>query len=139
MYANGQGVPQDSAEALKWYRKAAEQGNAAAQFNLGVMYDNGQGVPQDRAEALQWFRKAADQGSASAQFNVGVAYLKGQGVPQDYVEAHRWFNLAAAQATDKEVRDKATKARDIVAAKMTPAQVAEAQKLAREWKPTTAP
>ena len=137
MYDEGQGVPQDDAEAVKWYRKAADQGNALAQFNLGVMYGTGQGVPQDYAEAVKWYRKAADQGLAQAQFNLGLMYSKGQGVPQDYVEAHKWYNLSAARATEKETRDMATKTRDIVAAYMTPAQVAEAQKLAREWKPTT--
>ena len=60
----GQGVPQDYAEAVKWYRLAAEQGYAAAQYNLGVMYDNGQGVPQDYAEAVKWYRLAAEQGDA---------------------------------------------------------------------------
>ena len=137
MYDNGKGVPQDDAEALKWYRKAADQGLAQAQYNLGVMYDEGKGVPQDYAEALKWYRKAADHGEASAQFNLGFMYYNGDGVPQDYVEAHKWLNLSSARATEKETRDMATKKRDIVAAKMTPAQVAEAQKLAREWKPTT--
>ena len=61
MYAKGQGVPQDDAEAAKWYRKAAEQGYADAQDNLGIMYAKGQGVPQDDAEAAKWWRKAADQ------------------------------------------------------------------------------
>ncbi len=68
MYDNGQGVPQDYAEAVKWYRMAAEQGDAKAQSNLGFMYDNGQGVPQDYAEAAKWFRLAAEQGDADAQF-----------------------------------------------------------------------
>ena len=132
MYRNGQGVPQDYAEAMKWFRKAADQGDSAAQYNLGVMYANGEGVPQDYAEALKWYRKAADQGHARAQHNLGVMYRDGQGVPQDYVRAHMWFNLAATKG-DKD----AVKNRDIAAAKMTPAQIAEAQKLAREWKPTT--
>ena len=60
--SNGQGVPQDYAEAVKWYRKAADQGYAAAQTNLGLMYAHGQGVPQDYVEAVKWYRKAADQG-----------------------------------------------------------------------------
>ena len=66
-YATGQGVPQDRAEAARWYRKAAEQGDADAQFNLGLMYHNGQGVPQDHAEAARWSRKAAEQRDAEAQ------------------------------------------------------------------------
>jgi TPR repeat protein len=66
-YDTGKGVPQDYAEAAKWYRKAAEQGYAEAQFNLGTMYDVGRGVRQDYAEAAKWYRKAKDQGVASAQ------------------------------------------------------------------------
>jgi TPR repeat protein len=131
MYANGQGVPQDYAEAVKWYRKAADQGDADAQFNLGAGYDNGQGVPQDYAEAVKWYRLAADQGVASAQYNLAVMYDNGQGVPQDYVRAYMWFNLAAAQGLQGAEED-----RDQVAQQMTAAQIAEAQQLAREWKPT---
>ena len=62
MYAKGDGVPENDAEAVKWYRKAADQGHAKAQDNLGVMYDNGEGVPENDAEAVKWYRKAADQG-----------------------------------------------------------------------------
>ena len=97
MYANGQGVPQDDAEAVKWFRLAAEQGNASAQFNLALMYDKGQGVPQDYAEAVKWYRLAAEQGYALAQLNLGVRYDKGQGVPQDDAEAVKWYRLAAEQ------------------------------------------
>ena len=85
------------AEAVKWYRKVAEQGVAAAQYNLGVCYDNGQGVPQDYAEAVKWFRKAAEQGVAAAQYNLGICYDNGQGVPQDYAEAVKWYRKSAEQ------------------------------------------
>ena len=135
MYANGEGVPQDHAEAVKWYRLSAEQDYAAAQNNLGIMYSNGQGVPQGYAEALKWFRLSAEQGHADAQYNLGTMYDNGQGVPQDYVQAHLWFNLAASRLRPGETRDKAIKNRDLVAEHMTPAQIAEAQKLAREWRP----
>ncbi len=135
MYRKGQGVPQDDAEAVGWWRKAAEQGNAGAQNNLAVMYRNSQGVPRDDAEAAKWCRKAADQGHANAQNNLAVIYSHGQGVPQDYAQAHMWYNLAASRYPPGEDRDRAVKNRDIVAAKMTPAQISEAQKLAREWKP----
>ena len=84
-------------EAVKWSRKAAEQGDAEAQFNLGIMYHNGQGVPQDHAEAARWYRKAAEQGDADAQFNLGLMYHNGQGVPQDHAEAARWSRKAAEQ------------------------------------------
>ena len=112
-------------------------GNAAAQFNLGVMYHDGQGVPQDYAEAVKWYRIAAEQGHPSSQYNLGVMYDKGEGLPQDYVQAHRWYNLAAATFTDKTNREQAASNRDLIAKQMTPAQVAEAQKLAREWNPKT--
>nr|WP_271873207.1 tetratricopeptide repeat protein [Rubripirellula sp.] len=97
MYESGQGVPQDYADAMKWYRLAADQGYAKAQINIGVMYDNGQGVPQDYAEAMKWYRLAADQGFAAAQYNLGVMYAIGQGVPQDDAEAAKWYRLAADQ------------------------------------------
>ncbi len=135
MYEKGQGVPRDSTEAVKWFRKVAEQGHAKAQNNFGFMYQNGQGVPRDSAEAVKWYRKAAEQRHADAQVNLGVAYEKGRGVPQDYVQAHMWFNLAASRLPPGEKRDKAAKNRDTVAERMTPAQISEAQKLAREWKP----
>ena len=90
-------MAQDYKEAVKWYRLAADQGDASAQFNLGVMYDNGQGVAQDYKEAVKWYRLAADQGFASAQFNLGVRYANGQGVAQDYKEAVKWYRLAADQ------------------------------------------
>ncbi len=125
----------DYATALREWRPLAEQGDATAQYNLGAMYDKGQGVPQDDAEAVRWYRKAAEQGFALAQYNLGRMYYKGQGVPQDYVQAHMWNNLAASRFFPGERRDRAVKSRDIVAKRMTPAQISEAQKLAREWKP----
>jgi TPR repeat protein len=130
MYAKGQGVPQDYALAVEWWRRAADQGLAAAQFNLGLMYYRGDGVPQDHAQAAQWFRKAADQGNADAQFNLGLMYYRGEGVPQDHVAAHMWFNLAASRG-----QPNAGSNRDTAASKMTREQIAEAQRLAREWRP----
>jgi hypothetical protein len=96
-YERGTGVVQDEAEAVRWYRLAADQGNARAQVNLGVRYQNGTGVAQDAAEAVRWYRLAADQGHAEAQYNVGTVYQNGAGVPQDSAEAARWFRLAADQ------------------------------------------
>ena len=136
MYNNGEGVPQDHAEAIKWFRKAAEQGDASAQFDLGYMYNNGEGVPQDYAEVVKWFLLAAEQGYASAQFNLGVMYHQGEGVPQDYLQAHKWFDLAASRSSGQD-GEKFRKTRDRLAGTMTPEQIAEAQRLAREWKPKT--
>ena len=96
-YDIGQGVPQDSTQAVAWYRKAAEQGDALAQTLLGLAYDKGQGVPQDYTQAVAWYRKAAEQGDAYAQNSLGGMYRLGQGVPQDYVESHKWRNLAVSR------------------------------------------
>ncbi len=126
----------DYEAALKECRPLAEQGDAAAQYNLGVMYYGGYGVPQDYAEAVRWYRKAAEQGNAPAQYNLGVMYHTGQGVPQDYVYAHMWYNVAVASLpASGGAREMAAKNRDIVAKRMTPAQIAEAQRLARGWRP----
>ena len=130
LYARGQGLPQDYSEALKWYRKAADQGNADAQLNLGAMYDKGLGVASNSAESAKWFRMAADQGLSLAQRNLGRHYARGDGVPQDFVQAYMWLNLSAAQGDSE-----AKKSIDELAGHMTPAQVAEAQRLAKDWKP----
>jgi TPR repeat protein len=132
MYDTGRGVPQDFAQAAAWYRKAAEQGYAQAQFNLGLMYVNGQSVSQDYAQALVLYRKAAEQGYAPAQYNLGGMYDTGRGVPRDDVEALKWRDLAAAAATGEDQK-KFADGRDEQAKAMTPAQVAEAKKRAREW------
>ncbi len=113
-------------------RVKANAGDAGAQNYLGFAYFNGQGVPQDYAQAAAWFRKAAEQGDAVAQSNLGAMYRNGQGVPQDYVESHKWRNLAASRASAENQKIYAG-IRDLVAAEMTLAQLAEAQKLAREW------
>ena len=84
-------------EAMRWYRMAADQGDAAAQVNVGSLYANGWGVPQNYPEAMQWFRKAADQRNASAQNDVGGLFANGRGVARDYSEAMRWFQMAAGQ------------------------------------------
>jgi TPR repeat protein len=100
MYANGFGVAKDESEAVKWYRKAAEQGIAQAQFNLGKCYDNGDGVEKDAREAIKWHRKAAEQGYAAAQCNLGLMYDNGRGVKQDESEAVKWYRKAAAQGDE---------------------------------------
>jgi TPR repeat protein len=128
IYRDGEGVPQNYAEALKWFRLAADQGNAYAQTNLGKMYSEGHGASQNYAEAFKWFLFAADQGNAKAQTNLGIMYVSGEGVPQNYVNAHMWFSLAAAQGNQDAVKN-----RDLIEQSMTPPQLTEAQKLAREW------
>jgi len=130
MYANGQGVPENYPEALKWLQKAAEQGEAKAQFSVGAIYFKGLGIPRDYAEASKWYDRAAKQGSAIAQFNLGLMYGKGQGVPQNSVTAYMLLSLAAAKGVKP-----AGEAKDKLAKSMDSAQIAEAEKLAHEWKP----
>jgi len=94
-YANGQGVIQNLAEAIRYYQQAAERGHAPAQFNLGMMHELGRGVPANLPNAFKFYLKAAEQGFAPAQFNVGNMYASGLGVKQDYFEAALWFRQAA--------------------------------------------
>ena len=128
MYDEGEGVPQDHVDAAKWFGEAAEQGVNYAQFRLGNMYEFGEGVTQDYVEAVRWYRLAAEQGSSEAQNNLGRLYNSGFGVTQDFIQAHMWYNLAAAQGEET-----ARENRDIVAKKMTPAEISKAQAMAREW------
>ena len=125
----------DYATALRLWRPLAEQGYAPAQNKLGFMHNKGRGVSQDFATAVKWLRLAAEQGLARAQYNLGFSYENGGGVPQDFVQAHMWFSLAASRFPPSEDRDNAVNDRNAVAAGMTPAQIAEAEKLAREWSP----
>jgi TPR repeat protein len=127
-YDEGNGVSKDYTEAFKWFRLAAEQGNAHSQFRVGDMYVSGDGVAKNEVEAVKWFRKAAEQGLANAQGTLGIMYAKGQAVPQDYVLAYMWLHLAS------EGNQGAAQFREAVGQRMTAAQVAEAQKRAREWK-----
>ena len=121
---------QDYSAALQLCRPLAEQGDARAQLSLGGMYYNGQGVQQDYSEAAKWTRKAAEQGYAPAQAHLGVLYWNGQGVPQDVVLAYMWLSLAAEQEPGTvEKPESGCFPND-------PDEIAEAQRLAREWKPT---
>jgi TPR repeat protein len=117
----------DYATALREWTPLAEQGDAGAQYNLGLMYGNGDGVPQDDKNAMKWYTLAAEQGHASAQTSLGVVYANGYGVQQDYVYAHMWFNIAASSGEQN-----APENRDLVAERMTPSQIERAQDLARE-------
>jgi hypothetical protein len=126
MYENGSGVRESSAQAAKWYRKAAEQGFAPAQCALGRLHASGEGVRQDNAEALRWFAKAAAQDYALAMNRLGLMYERGQGVPKDYVQAYKWFILAAG--AEQNVFGVANQ--EVLARRMTPQQIQEAQRLA---------
>ena len=97
IYLLGRGVPQNHAEALKWYRKSAEQGSPSGEAGMGTAFYYGYGVPPDYAESMRWYRKAADQGNAAGETGVGYLYEHGDGVVQDYTEALRWYRKAADQ------------------------------------------
>lgn len=121
----------DYATELRLLLPLARQGNMGAQFNLGIMYNLGQGITLDDRQAARWYWLAAQQGHIKAQANLGAMYANGNGVPQDYVLAHMWSNLATAGGNSM-----ARTNRDLDAEKMTRDQIAQAQQLAREWKPT---
>lgn len=139
MYSRGAGVPQDLAEAVRWYRKAADQGNVAAMHNLGAMYVTGRGAPQDFAEGARWLRNAADRGDPVAQYNLAVMHENGQGMPKDYVQAYKWYGVAAARFPNNPDKRKLTaESRDRVAGKLKPDQLARAKKLVKDWVPVGA-
>ena len=128
MYYNGEGVPKDDSEAIRWYRLAAENGNTEAQINLGKMYVDGEGIPKDDSEAIRWFRLAAENGNTDAPYYLGVMFDKAEGIPTDYIQAYAWLNIAAAKGS-KEAK---TYRKNIVE-NMSSADIAEAQKLSREY------
>ncbi len=118
----------DYEKALEKLMPLASQGHAAAQYNLGVMHEWGNGVTKDDVKALKWYRLSAEQSHRDAQNNLGAMYSKGEGVEQNFVEALKWFVIAADNGSEG-----GRKNIDIVEKRMTPKQVTQAKKLAREW------
>ncbi len=135
MYESGLGVPKDGAEAFAWYRLAADQGNALAQSALGAMYIDGSIVPIDVGKGLHWSVLAAEKGDSCAQVRAAVLFEQGIGTSQDYIQAHKWYNLAVASyvPSDMELSARVAAARDKLATKMAADQIAEAQRIVREW------
>ena len=115
--------------ALEELSPLAEQGDAGARFILGLMYAKGDGVPHDYVAAMRWYRMAAEQGHAAAQFNLADMYKYGKAVAQDYVQAYMWWSVAGASGFEEAIIH-----RDIVSEWMPPADISEAQHLAREWR-----
>lgn len=128
LYEYGHGVPQNYAEAAKWYRRAAEQGHSTAQHNLGVLYANGQGVAQHYGYAGQWWQKAAEQRFIPAQVKLGLLYYNGYGVARNYATAYAWFNLGAVQGDATGQR-----CRDLLAKQMSAEQLEKAHRLFRQY------
>jgi len=120
----------DYAAALAEFLPLARAGNPDAQAYIGAMYNDGKGVPQNYKKAAKWYRRAAERGDGIAQRRLGLMNHVGQGVPQDYVQAYMWYNLASAGGDVQ-----GGNFRDSIAKTMTPEQIAEAQRLAREWQP----
>ena len=111
--------------------RCAEQGHAGAQSLLGLKYARGLGVPEDDTEAVRWYRLAAEQGHAESQWLLGIMYDKGDGVPEDDVLAYMWFNLSGAQG-----HVSAQESEDIIEMRMRGDQIAEAERLSRDWMET---
>lgn len=133
MYAAGQGVTQDFQEAAKWFRKAAEQGSEKAKILFADLLYQGKGVAQDYKEALTLFQWAAGKGNILSQFRLATMYVDGHGVSKDYAQAHKWLSLAVQGSNgNQELKEQLHRLEKV----MTPEQIAEAQKLAREWQPT---
>lgn len=120
-----------SAEDIALYRKAAEQGDATAQYFLGSGYDYGEGTPQDYEQAVMWYRKSAEQGNLGAQFQLSCMYAIGRGVPVDFVLAYMWANLAAAYRSP--IAFLAVIQRNEFTKTLSPSQIEEGQRLTREW------
>ena len=130
-HKHGEGVAKDQVEAVKWYRKAAEQNYAMAQNSLGVCDEQGEGVQKDPVEAVKWYRKAAEQNDVDAQYNLGMCYERADAGTEDWAEVYKWLSLAARQR-----HEGAKKFMIVLESKlMTPEQIAQGQKRAREFKP----
>ncbi|HKT76508.1 MAG TPA: tetratricopeptide repeat protein [Sphingobium sp.] len=128
------GVEQDLVEAARWYTRAAEQGHIAAQFTLAVLYTIGRGVSKNPQKAAYWFDRAATQGNPDAQVELGILYGTGRGVPKDAVTAYKWLTLGQTYARTTTVRARAADSLARLSKGMTPTQISEAQRQAREWK-----
>ena len=127
MYRRGEGVPQNNAEAMRWFRLAAQQGDPLHQLILGITFLQGDVTPNDYVEAVMWFRLGACQGHAQSQRFLAFAYQKGQGVPQNNVMAYMWFNIAAANGNEVIVKN-----RDNLAQEMTQQAIEQAQAMSLE-------
>ena len=116
-----------TSEEIKTLIEQAKQGDVKSQIEVGLLYFRGQGVERDYQEAVKWYTKSAEQGYADAQFQLGQMYSSGEGVIEDYIEAYKWYLLAGMNG--EEVADVKRTLQD----KMTPEQIAQAQKLAKEF------
>ena len=133
LYETGKSVPQDYAQAVLWYRKAAEQGYAKAEYRLGVLYANGVGVPQDKTQAAGLFLSAAKQGYAPAYALIGGAYLTGDGVPIDYAEASFWFAVATVTESRPTLAEADAMQLRVAGLHLSQSDLSRVQERARKW------
>jgi len=131
IYNLGSGVSRDGKKAARLWLIAAQQGHATAQAYLGTRYENGFGVPQNYAIAFKWYRLAAEQGNWIGQAGLAGMFAEGHGMPKNLIEAYAWYS--AADANKGEAESSEAKHRDLLAQKLSPAQLAEGQKLAVEY------
>jgi hypothetical protein len=129
-YHDGDAVKKDDKQAFAWFEKAAEKGEARAQYNLALCYAEGQGVERDRAKGVMWYRRAANQGVSKAQRNLALMLAQGQGTAEDPVEAYTWLELAS-----RAEEPHAAEERDLLAKKMSSAQIDAAKQAADAWSP----
>jgi TPR repeat protein len=129
MYHNGQGVSQDYLEAMKWYRKAADQGYAMAQSNIGGLYIGGNGVTKSFPEAMKWFQMAAEQGNVPAQFNLAISLIAVENKPMDFIQSYKWASIAADQNFQQAIT-----LLDQLKSEMNQEQIAEGERLFHDWK-----
>jgi TPR repeat protein len=137
LYREGKVVPQNFPKALALFQIVADSGNPIAFYNIGLMYETGAGVEVNLVEAVRWYQKAADGGVVPAQARLGMLYMTGQNVSKDRVQALKWFSLSAAKVSAPYYEPDSAMWRDWLQARMTPDEIAEAKRLAAEWKPKT--
>jgi len=121
--------PDMHAEEMQRLRRAAEQGQADAQYALGYLYAHGRGIPEDGAAATRWFRLAAEQGLTEAQTALGIMYVRGEGISKDLVNGYAWLSIAAAQGEKN-----AKMVKETVAGLLTESQIAEARQRSEEYR-----
>jgi uncharacterized protein len=127
LYDKGRGIERDTSKAIYWYEKAGEQGYVQSQVNLALKYTRGSGIPKDHRKAVYWWEKAAENGFTPAQAVLGGYYMDGTVIRKNLVKAHMWFSIAASSGFAK-----VTGSLSAVEKQLTSAQIADAQKLARE-------
>lgn len=138
MYHTGRGVPVSYKDAAEWYRKSADAGDNQGVFMMGVVYEGGIGEVRNIAEAFKWYKKSADRGFYSGMLKVANMYGKGQGTPKDNAQAYLWFAIAESRAPkDSNDRYEIPIVKDKLSTILTKEQVADAERKAKAWKPTT--